>query len=112
MESRSRPKMPVSQRAKQFLPFSALQGLAEALSEQEKILVPMAELSEDMQEELNGKMKKICCGKIISVVYFCKGETIRITGMVSGIDKTNRILQIVHTRIPFHNILKIEFCDS
>ena len=44
--------MPVSQRAKQFLPFSALQGLAEALSEQEKILVPMAELSEDMQEEL------------------------------------------------------------
>ena len=104
--------MPVSQRAKQFLPFSALQGLAEALSEQEKILVPMAELSEDMQEELNRKMKKICCGKIISVVYVCKGETIRITGMVSGIDKTNRILQIVHTRIPFHNILKIELCDS
>lgn len=104
--------MPVSQRAKQFLPFSALQGLSEVLEEQEKILVPMAELSEDMQEELNEEMKKICHGKVISVIYFCKGETIRVTGMVSGIDKTNRFLQIVHTRIPFHNILKIEFCDS
>ena len=31
MESKKRPKMPVSQRAKQFMPFAAVTGLDEAI---------------------------------------------------------------------------------
>ena len=31
MESKNRPKMPVSQRAKQFMPFAAVTGLDEAI---------------------------------------------------------------------------------
>ena len=36
--------MPVSDRAKQFMPFSALKGLDEALRAKEKIVVPKVEL--------------------------------------------------------------------
>ena len=37
--------MPVSDRAKQFMPFSALKGLDEALRANEKIVVPKVEFS-------------------------------------------------------------------
>lgn len=33
---KERPKMPVSQRAKQFMPFAAVTGLEKALKEKEK----------------------------------------------------------------------------
>lgn len=38
MESKKRPKMPVENRAKQFMPFSALKGYEEALKEVDKAL--------------------------------------------------------------------------
>lgn len=50
MENRTRAKMPVAERAKQFMPFAAVKGLNEALSkkENELSLVQKAELLEDM----------------------------------------------------------------
>ncbi|MBQ3281211.1 MAG: hypothetical protein IJH41_02275 [Eubacterium sp.] len=36
MDKKTRPKMPPSQRAKQFLPFDAVSGLREALTEKER----------------------------------------------------------------------------
>lgn len=38
MASKPRAKMPVSERAKQFMPFAALKGLPEALEKKEKEL--------------------------------------------------------------------------
>lgn len=38
MASRIREKMPVSERAKQFMPFAALKGLPEALEKKEREL--------------------------------------------------------------------------
>ena len=40
--------MPIEDRAKQFMPFAALKGLPEALAAREKIIVPRAELSEEV----------------------------------------------------------------
>lgn len=100
-------KMPVSDRAKQFMPFSAVKGLAEALQEKEKNVVPKAELSPEMAEELNYKMHLLEKGKIATVVYFNKGEYLKTTGIVARIDETSRVIQIVNTKVRFDDILDI-----
>lgn len=100
--------MPLSDRAKQFMPFAALKGLPEALSKKEKIVVPKIELSPEMAEELDFKMHQLERGKIATIVYFCNNEYLKISGMVAQINETSRILQIVNTKIPFDDILDIE----
>ena len=112
MPKRPINKMPVSDRAKQFMPFSALKGLDEALKAKEKIVVPKVELSPEMAEELNYKMHLLEKGKIATVVYFNKDEYLKTTGMVARIDETSRILQIVNTKIQFDDILDIDIVDE
>ena len=107
MACRPKHKMPVEDRAKQFMPFAALKGLPDALAAREKITVAKIELSEEMAEELDRRMHGLAKGKMASVVYFHRDEYIKITGMVARIDKTSRILQIVNTKIPFDDILEV-----
>lgn len=109
---RPKNKMPIADRAKQFMPFAALKGLPEALSAREKIIVSKIELSPEMADELNLKMCQLELGKLATVVYFCKDEYIKISGMVSRIDETSRILQIVSTKIPFDDILDVELQET
>lgn len=112
MPKRPINKMPVSDRAKQFMPFSALKGLDEALKAKEKIVVPKVELSPEMAEELDYRMHLLEKGKIATVVYFNKDEYLKTTGMVARIDETSRILQIVNTKIQFDDILDIDIVDE
>lgn len=90
------------------MPFAALKGLPEALRAKEKIIVPKTELSPEMEEELDRKMHMLVRGKIATVIYFHNDEYIKITGMVSRIDVSCRILQIVNTKIDFDDILDVE----
>ena len=108
MASKPKTKMPIEERAKQFMPFAALRGLPDALAAKEKILVPKVELSPEMEEELDRRMHLITKGKMVTVIYFQKGEYIKITGLVARIDETSRLLQIVNTKIRFEDILQIE----
>ncbi|SHJ26887.1 YolD-like family protein [Parasporobacterium paucivorans] len=107
MATKPRGKMPVSERAKQFLPFAALKGLPEALAEKEKIIVPKIELSEEMAQELNQKFCQLKRGTVATITYFHEDEYLQITGMVALIDEPNRILRIVDTKIPFDDVLDI-----
>ena len=109
MASKPKHKMPIEDRAKQFMPFAALKGLPDALAAKEKVIVPKIELSEEMAEELDRSMHELAKGRIATVVYFRKGEYIKITGMVARIDETSRLLQIVNTKIPFDDILTITY---
>ena len=99
--------MPVSDRAKQFMPFSALKGLDEALRAKEKIVVPKVELSPEMAEELDYKMHRLEKGKMVTVIYFSNGEYVKVTGLVARIDETSRVIQIVNTKVRFDDILDI-----
>ena len=108
MANRPRNKMPIPDRAKQFMPFSALRGLSEALAAKERIIVPKIELSEEMAEELDRKMHLLKCGQIATVTYFHKDEYLKITGMVARIDETGRLLQIVNTKIHFEDIFDVK----
>lgn len=107
MASKPKYKMPIADRAKQFVPFAALKGLPEALSAKERITVDKIELSPEMAEELDRRMHLLQKGNIATVVYFHKDEYIKITGMVTRIDTTCRLLQIVNTKIHFADIYEV-----
>ena len=62
-----------------------------------------------MAQELDRQAAEIKKGIILSVIYYHNDEYIKLTGMVAQFDKTARILQVVDTKIPFDDILKIEF---
>lgn len=106
-ETKVRPKMPRQERAKQFMPFSALKGYKEALRSKEKVVVSKADLSDEYKEELDRKLRLIQKNDIVTVVYYNKNEYIKISGMVSRIDKTSRILKIVNTKISFDDLYDI-----
>ena len=94
-------------RAKQFMPFAALKGYSDELRKKEKIVVPKAELSEEYAESLSRKLRQVRKNDIVTVVYFCRDEYLKQTGMVSRIDETARILKIVNTKIAFDDIYDI-----
>lgn len=108
MASKPKNKMPLEERAKQFMPFAALKGLPDALAVKEKITVPKIELSEEMAEELDRKMHLLSKGKIASIVYFHEDEYVKQTGMVARIDTACRFVQIVNTKILFEDILDVK----
>lgn len=96
-----------AERAKLFLPFDALKGFREALAEKEHIIVPRIELSEEMAEELDRKLRQLRPGDMITAVYYSNSEYVEQSGLISRIDPDRRILQIVETRIPFDDIVEI-----
>ncbi len=100
-------KMSREDRAKQFMPFAALKGYPDALRKKEKIVVPKVEFSEEYQEELDRKLRQVKKNDIVTVVYYCKDEYLKLTGMVSRIDDTARILKIVNTKISFEDLYDI-----
>lgn len=101
-------KMSREERAKQFMPFAALKGYELALREKERIVVPKMELSEDYKEQLDHIMHRVEKNDMVSVIYFYKGEYLKVTGMVSRKDESARLLKIVNTNIPFSDIYEVE----
>lgn len=108
MASRPKYKMTREERAKQFMPFAALRGLEDALAAREHITVTRNELPPDAADELNRKMNELQPGNISTIIYYSHNEYIKITGMVTKIDVTSRIIQIVNTKIKFDDINGIE----
>lgn len=101
-------RMSREDRAKQFMPFAALKGYPEALRKKEKIIVPRMEFSEEYKEELDRKLRKVRKNDIVTVVYYCRGEYLKMTGMVARVDETARVLKIVNTKILFEDLCDIQ----
>ena len=108
MANKPRMKMPVSERAKQFMPFSALKGLEDALREKERIIVEKAELSEESSADIAAALNLIKRGVYVRVVYFADGEYISAEGMVTAFDKVFRKMTVVKTEIKFDEIYKLD----
>lgn len=105
-------KMSREERAKQFMPFSALKGYELALREKEKIVVPKVELSEDYAQELDYQMHQIQKNDMVKVIYFHNGEYLQITGLVARKDESARVLKIVNTNIAFGDIFIVEIIQK
>ena len=106
----SKPKtsMPISERAKQFLPFAAVKGLPEALAKKEKVAVMKIELSEEMAMALNEKLHLVNHGTKVTVTYFDTDVYLHLTGTVMQVDTIFRTLQIDDTEIEMDDIIDLE----
>lgn len=104
-----RTKMSREDRAKQFMPFAALKGYPDALRKKEKIVVEKQELSDEYKEELDFKLRQIQKNDMVKVIYYCKNEYLQVTGKVSRIDETAKVLKIVNTKINFDDLYEIKF---
>ena len=101
------PRMTRQERAKQFMPFAALKGYEAALRQKERVVVPKKELSEDYKEQLDSQLRQVRKNDMITVVYFHQGEYLEITGMVSRMDRGEKVLVVVNTKIPFDDIYAV-----
>lgn len=94
-------------RAKQFMPFSALRGFEYILQEQKLQKEEKKFLSEDDAKILNDKIINVKKGQMLSVVYYLKDRYVTIKGVVSAIDFVYKTLSIVKTKISFDDILEL-----
>ena len=94
MPRKPKMKMPVAQRAKQFMPFSALKGLQEALEKKEHLLVSKPALSEEQYLYLNEQLYLLKKGDLVTIVYYSSGSYVKLTGIVATIDAFHQILKI------------------
>ncbi len=111
MGNNLRQKMPVSERAKQFMPFAALKGLPEALAQVEQAHTATAqkELSEEMAAELNNSLLSLHPGCQATIRYYKAGHEQQITGIVTKLDTTFQYLLVDGTlRIAFNDLLQVE----
>lgn len=99
----------MSDRAGQFMPFSALKGFYDLIKEKERVVVPKHEIAEDKAEELSEKMKLVKKDMMVKVVYYSDGEYVSAEGIVTKIDLTFRKLTIVKTEINLDDVWEIEF---
>lgn len=95
-------------RARQFMPFSALTGYMEILREREKIVQPQRELSDEEAEMLSDKLSRVKKGAVITVTYYHEDCYKKLTGIVSEIDSVCRNLTVVKTKIPFDDVSDIK----
>ena len=116
--SKSRPQMPMRNRAAQFAPFAALTGYEEAVRESARLTESKAEICEDDAEELNKKIRligeRIAAEPYCEVTYFVPdkqksgGEYITVSGNVRFIEEaTRQMIFCDGLHIPIDDIVKI-----
>ncbi len=107
-------KMSVSDRAKQFMAFSAVTGLGEAIAEVERMLslVEKPELSEDEAEALNIALNSLSVDTEAAVTHYEKGEIFVCMGKIRCIYPEFSYLCIGDERIEFENIMKIDIIEN
>lgn len=101
-------RMPVSERAKQFAPFSPLNGLSKALRAQERTLIPKPALCEDQVIYVNQQLSLLKPGMDIQVLFYRNGEVQRIRDEVIAVQTTQRILRLCGQEILFDELLEIQ----
>ncbi len=94
------------ERAKQFLPFDALNGLQEALRKQEKDIEyeEKIDLTDESLEELERQFNKIRKGDNVTIKYYRINRYIEFTGIITKIDYNKK-------RIQLNNLEEINICD-
>ncbi len=117
-QSKTRPHMPISDRAAQFAPFAALTGYGEAIRETTRLTDQRIELSESQIAELDWRMGELL-SRIdekpkVTITYFIAderkagGKYVTCSGTLVKFDEYNRTLLMEDgTKIPLKDIIEI-----
>lgn len=100
-------QMKRADRAKQFMPFSALKGLEEELSLAEKTPCARRELLEDEAEQLNRALLDLEPGDVIEVECYKNGDYVTLSGPLLAIDAAYRRLQLGDMEIRIADIAAV-----
>ena len=117
--SLSHPHMPLSDRAAQFSPFSALTGYEEAVREEKRLTSERRELDEDAKRLLDEKLQRVLAreGPSGETVFTCfqaderkeGGAYVTLKGHVKKLDPCERaVIPTDGTRILLSEIVDIE----
>ena len=116
--SKTRPQMPMADRAAQFAPFAALTGYDAAIAETGRPTEEKIELDETALAALDRKyqhLKAVCSeAPTVEITYFqpddrkTGGEYLTVTGAVKKIDDFARLITMQNgMKIPMDDILSI-----
>jgi len=94
-------------RAKQFLPFEALNGFRNYLNNAEKLKYDKIELSTDLEIVLNEKIKQLKKGDSVKILYYYGIEYVETTGIIKKVDNVEKCIILLNTKIYFEDILDI-----
>ena len=117
--SKTRPQMPMSDRAAQFSPFAALTGYDDAIKETGRLTDEKIEMDEDRKAALDMKqaylIEMIDEQPEISITYFLPdakksgGAYVTVTGNLKRFDEYERLLILTDgKKIPMDDIADIE----
>lgn len=95
-------------RAKQFLPFDALKGFQEALSEKQIKYDDKKELTEDSYIRLQEEWNKIDKDSVVKVKYYKNKRYIELQGKINKIDYIKKKIRIDDENINICDIIDIE----
>ena len=118
--SKTRPQMPMSDRAAQFAPFAALTGYDSAIKETGRLTDERIELDEEALTALNRKyqllIEALDDAPEVTIIYFqpderkAGGQYVSATGTVKKVDTFGRrILLQDGTRIPLDSVYDLRF---
>ena len=112
MRTQQRKRMKQADRAKQFMPFSALKGLEEAIEEAGTVREPRRELLDDEAEELNRGLNTLEEGDEIMVKYYTEGGYVTKAGIVKGLDRDARMLETDGAKIKTDDICRLKILEK
>ena len=118
--SKTRPQMPMSDRAAQFAPFAALTGYDAAIKETGRLTDERIELDEEALTALDRKyqllIEALDDAPEVTIIYFqpderkAGGQYVSATGTVKKVDTFGRrILLQDGTRIPLDSVYDLRF---
>ncbi len=107
MANRPKHPMPISERAKQFSPFSPLKGLGDALAQVERDLLrtPRRTLSDEAAQALSNALSVLKKHNHVMLIYHFEGEELTVSGTISAISQQNRVLRIDDLTLPFDDVV-------
>ena len=117
--SKTRPQMPMSDRAAQFAPFAALTGYDSAIKETGRLTDEKIEIDEEALTALNMRYQLLIDAldeePEVEITYFkpderkAGGEYVTATGAVIKVDDFERLITMRDgTRIPMDDVLSID----
>ena len=108
MAEKARPSMPISNRAKQFAPFSALKGLEEAIEEKRIKKTQRLTLTERQAEILNSRLARLSAGDTVYIMHYTRGGYIKRTVRVYDVDISKKAVVTDGENIFFEDIYAIK----
>ena len=95
------------ERARQFLPFDALDGFRKKLAEKENEKVERIELFDEQKYEISEKINLIDEGEKIKITYYRDGKYKKENLIVLKVDRINKKLITSSGTIKFMDIFEI-----